>query len=336
MNRINRTQALVIATFLLLIFAIVYHVWADWGLITIHARGTPLSKVIASMERQGHANIQTDMPLDTPVTMDVDKVHLNTALETLSTATNSRWRLLFFVAGDKPTLAAGEAAWFSGQQPNGWKMVSFPMGNMAPVDDDSADPSPPDPRTDSWTPKTAAPNPLQTFFTEAAQATNAGFAFPTDWNPTVDKAPDPGVVQHVVPKLLSATRSRDDEVFFLSKNGGGGRGPGGGQFGGGGGGGQLDPDLFAERVQSQIDRLPPEERTEAQSNFDTERAFWKSLQTMTDDQRQAAIMQHMQDPVVQQMMANRMDGRDGMMSHEQRTQRFANYANRKMQITGKL
>ncbi len=336
MNRINRTQALVLSTFLLLIFAIVYHVWANWGLITIHAKAMPLGKVIASMERQGHANIQTDMSPDTPVTMDVDHVHLNTALETLATVSNSRWRLLFFVAGDKTTLKAGELAWFSGQKPSDWKMLSFPMPYMVPLDDDAADNIPPDPRTDSWNPKTTAPNPLQTFFAEAAQATNAGFAFPTDWNPTVDTAPPAGVVQHVVPKLISYARGHDDEVFFLSQNGRGPGGPPGGQAGGGGGDLQLDPDLLAERVQSQIDRLPPEEKAEAQSNFDAERAFRKSLEGMTEEERAAAWMAHMQDPVVQQMIANRIDGRDGMMNHDQRTQRYSNYVNRKMQITGKM
>jgi hypothetical protein len=330
----NRTQALVISTVLLLIFAIIYHIWAGWGLITIHAKGMPLGKVIASMERQGRANIQTDMSLDTPVTMNVDKVHLNYALEVLSTVTDSRWRLLFFAAGDKATLDIGEKAWFAGQQPTDWKMLSFPMGNLVPLTDDSADSVPPDPRTDAWTPKTTAPNPLQTFFAEAAMATNAGFAFPTDWNPTVDKAPSAGVVQHVLPKLISDARGHDDEIFFLSQNG---RRPGG-QAGGPGPGSdlQFDPDLLAERVQSQIDRLPPEQKADAQSNFDVQEAFRKSLQGMTDDERRAAWMAHMQDPVIQQMIQNRQDGRDAMMNHDQRVQRFSNYVNRKMSITGKL
>ncbi len=336
MNRINRTPALILSTILLLVFAIVYHIWANWGLITIHAKGMPLGKVLASMQRQGHANIQTDMSQDTPVTMNVDKVPLNYALEVLATVTDSRWRLLFFAAGDKETLKMGEQTWFGGQQPNGWKMLSFPMGNLVPLDDDSADNVPPDPRTDTWTPKTTAPNPVQTFFAEAAMATNAGFAFPTDWNPTVDKAPSAGVVQHMLPKLISDAHGHDDEVFFLSQNRRGGPGGQAGGPGGGGGDLQFDPDLLAERVQSQIDRLPPEQKAEAQSNFDAEMAFRKSLQGMTDDERRAAWMQHMQDPVIQQMMQNRQDGRDAMMNHDQRMQRFSNYVNRKMQITGKL
>ena len=332
---VNRTQFLVISTVLLLLFALIYHVWADWGLITIHARQMPLGKVIASMERQGHVKIETDLSGDTPVTMDVVKVHINDALESLTANTDSRWRLLYFVAGDKATLKSGEDSWFGGQKPTDWKMVSFPLGNMVQLDpEDDADTASPDPRGDTWTPKTPGPAPVQTFFTEAAQATDAGFAFPSDWNPTVDSAPSAGVVQHVIPKLISAAHGHEDELFFVSQNRGGGgpRAAGDAE----GGQGNFDPDLFAARVQDQINRLPPEERTEAQSNFDTEKAFRASLQNMTDDQRRAAWTTHMQDPAVQAAMANRMDGRDGQMNHDQRMQHYSNYVNRKMSITGKM
>ena len=332
---VNRTQVLAITVVLLLIFAVIYHIWAGWGLITIHAKQEPLGKVIASMERQGHAKIQTDIPGDTAVTMDVVKVPLTDALETLSVVTESRWRLLYFAAGDKSTLKSAELSWFSGQRPDGWKMVSFPMGNTIALDDDE-DAAPLDPRGDIWTPRTAAPAPVQTFFLEAAQLTNAGFAFPDAWNPTVQYAPRPGMVNRVVPKLISAAGGREDEVFFLSKpaargprNGAGGAGAGlSGNF-------RPDFDLLAARTQSEINRLPPDERGQAQINFDTEQAFRKSLQDMTDDQRRQAFLQHMQDPQVQQQIANRLDARDGRMNHQQRLQHFQSYVNRKLAATGK-
>lgn len=337
MNRINRTQVLLVSTVLLLLFAVVYHVWADWGLITIHANKEPLGKVIASMERQGHATIQTDMPDSVPVTMDVVKAPINDALETLSVVTNSRWRLLYFAAGDKATLKTGETAWLGGQRPDGWRMVSFPLGNLIQLDDDP-DAAPPDPRQDLWTPKAAAPAPVQTFFNEAAQLTSAGFAFPDAWNPTVTSTPKAGMVEYVVPKLIKSAHGRVDQIFFLSLNRGPGAGGGGRNFAGGGGPGgfQFDPALFAERIQNQINRLPPEERTEAQSNFDAEQAFRTSLANMTDEQRREAWMAHMQDPAVQQAMSNRMDGQEGRMNHDQRMQRFANYNTRKLTIQGKM
>jgi hypothetical protein len=330
---VNRTQVLVIVTVLLLLFAIIYHIWAGWGLITIHAKQEPLGKVIASMERQGHATIQTDMPGDTPVTMDVVKVPLTDALETLSVNTESRWRLLYFVAGDKATLKTGELTWFSGQRPDGWKMVSFPFGNTFATEDDP-DPTPLDPRLDVWTPRTAAPAQVQTFFAEAAQLTNAGFAFPGDWNPTVSSTPPSGIVERVIPKLIKSARGKEDELFFLSKNTRRGPATPGGpgvasDF-------QFDPDLLAARIQAEISRLPEEQRTEAQNNFATQQAFQASLKGMTDDQRRAAWMAHMQDPEVQQQMANRMDANEARMNHDQRMQRMQNYVNRKMQARGKM
>jgi hypothetical protein len=333
---VNRAQLLAIATVLLLVFAIIHHIWANWGLITIHARQEPLGKVIASMERQGHAKIETDIPGDTPVTMDVVKVQLTDALETLSVTTDSRWRLLYFAAGDKSTLKSAELSWFDGQKPDGWKMVSFPMGGMggggffASGDDD--DPAPLDPRGDVWTPQTAAPAPVQNFFLEAAQLTNAGFAFPATWNPTVNSAPHPGTVNRVVPKLIRAAGGREDEVFFISKTRRGPRNPADATadtF-------RPDFDLLAERTQAEINRLPPDARSEAQANFDATQAFRKSLRNMTDDERRQAWQQHLQDPQVQQQFASQMDSRDSRMNHDQRMQHIQNYLTRKLTAMGKM
>lgn len=57
---------------------------------------------------------------------------------------------------------------------------------------------------------------------------------------------------------------------------------------------------------------------------------------MTDDQRRAAWMAHMQDPKVQQQMADRMDGRDSRLNHDQRAQHMQSYVNRKMTAMGKM
>jgi hypothetical protein len=328
---LNRTQILVLATALLIVFAVVHHIWADWGLITIHAKGQPLGKVVASIERQGHARIETDMPRDTPVTMDCVKVPLTDALETLSVTTESRWRLLYFVAGDKSAIKTAEVSWFGGQKPDGWKMLSFPMGNFLALTDEEAPPL--DPRGDLWNPRTAAPAAVQAFFNEAAQATNASFAFPESWNPTVKSAPPSGTVERAVPKLVRAAGGRLDQLFFLSKNR---RGPRPDRGGGDGPGAGMDFDLMAERMQSEINRLPDDQRGDAQAQFDAQQAFRKSLANMSEDDRRQAFQQHMQDPQVQQQMINRMDSQDSRMNHDQRMQRTQNFVNRKLTAMGKL
>lgn len=331
---VNRAQALAVATALLLLYAVISHIWAGWGLITVHAKAEPLSKVLATMQRQGHAKIQTDLPLDTPVTMDVNKVQLTDALETLSVVTEARWRLLYFIAGDKATLNTGETAWFGGQHPDGWKMLSFQMGGgMFNFGDPDA--APLDPRGDTWSPKTAAPAPVQTFLTEASQATNASFAFPVAWNPTVTRVPSSGTVTKVVPKLVSAAGGHEEQMFFLAKNER--RGPR--QDRGGGpvtGDFHPDFDLLAQRAQNEINRLPDDQRADAQAFFNSQEAFRKSLAGMTDDQRRQAFMQHMQDPQLQDQMAAQQDARDARSTHNQRMQRMQNYVNRKLTAMGKL
>jgi len=329
-NSNNKNQILAIVTVVLLFVAVVYHIWADWGLVTIHAKQMPLGKVIASIERQGHARIETDIDSSTPVTMDVVKVPLSYALEKLSVVASARWRLLYFAAGDKATLKTGEDAWFGGQHPTDWTMLSFPLGNMIQLDDDEDAPVL-DPRQDTYTPKAPAPAALQTYFTEAAQATTAGFAFPTAWNPTVDSTPAGSIVEKIIPKLISKAHGRSDQVFYLTANN-----QNRGQGGFADNLTQLDPDLLAQRVQDEINRLPPEQKTEAQNNFDAQRAFQATLVNMTQEERAAAWMQHLQDPAFQQGMMNRQDARDAMMNHDQRMQRYSNYVNRKLSATGKL
>jgi hypothetical protein len=324
---VNRSKTLAIATFLLLAFAVVHYIWANWGLVTVHAREVPLGKVIASIQRQGHAHIATDMPLDTPVTMDVDKVPVTDALETLSINTDSRWHLVFLAAPDKSAIKTAELTWFGGQKPDDWTLLSFGFGgNMFSGDESTA---PPDPRGDLWNPKTAAPAPVQTFFGEAVQATNASFAFPTAWNPTVSKVPASGEVGKIAPKLISLAGGKYDQVFLVSKNVRRGPRPDGTAAI------QPDLDLLAERAQNQINRLPPDQRGDAQAAFDAEQNFRKSLAGLSDADRAQAWAQHMQDPNVQQQMANRMDAQDARMNHDQRMQRIQNYVNRKMAAMGK-
>jgi hypothetical protein len=327
----SRAKALAISTLLLLVFAVAHHIWANWGLVTVHARQQPLARVISSIQRQGRATIQTDLPGDTLVSMDCVKVPVADALETLAANTQSRWRLVYIAAGTRTALKS--FAWAGSQVPDGWKMLSIPFGNIAAFAGDDAPAQ--DPRQDPWTLKTAAPAPIQSFFLEAAQATNASFAFPADWNPNVKSAPASGIVDKLIPKLVSAANGYHTEVFLLTR--GGQRGPRNNDAAAADPQAlQIDPDLLAQRAQNQINRLPDAERIEAQVAFDSEMAFRKSIAAITDpDARRAAMQQHMQDPAVQQMMANRMDGADGRLSHDQRVQHNQNYVNRKLAAMGK-
>ena len=102
-----------------------------------------MSKVIRSIEKQGHVTIKTNIDLTKPVVMNVDEVSLAEAMETLSVTTESRWRLAYFVAPDKSTLNVAMANFAAGQRNEGWRTVHVPL--IAPSRADEPDVLP-DPR----------------------------------------------------------------------------------------------------------------------------------------------------------------------------------------------
>ena len=90
----NRIRVLLLATIVLVVANFAYHWWRDRGLITIHSENSPASKVVRDLEKQGGITFKTNVPPETPVRMNVDKVPLVEAIETLSTVLEARWRLL--------------------------------------------------------------------------------------------------------------------------------------------------------------------------------------------------------------------------------------------------
>ncbi|MEI9898403.1 MAG: hypothetical protein WDN28_32240 [Chthoniobacter sp.] len=108
---------------LLLILAgeVGHYIWSRWGLITVHSHGQTLSQIIRSIEKQGHVTIRTNLDLTKPVDMYVDAVPLAEALETLAVNTEARWRLAYYVAPDKSTIATAQATFAAGQRNEGWQ-----------------------------------------------------------------------------------------------------------------------------------------------------------------------------------------------------------------------
>ncbi|MEI6493162.1 MAG: hypothetical protein WCO94_11490, partial [Verrucomicrobiota bacterium] len=79
----NRKTLLLATAGAVLVLAIAWYFWPD-GLITLDFKNAPVSKVIASIQRQGHVRIGTNVPPETPVTIQMKRVPLMDALETLS------------------------------------------------------------------------------------------------------------------------------------------------------------------------------------------------------------------------------------------------------------
>jgi len=342
--KLSRNQWVLVALFFLLTGEIGYYIWSHWGLVTVHSRGESLSQVIRSIEKQGHVTIKTNLDVTQPVSMWVTKVSVAEAMETLSTVTDSRWRLTYFIAPDKGAIATAIATMSSGQRNDGWKRMYVPLPPLGEEPEVM-----PDPRKDSWVVKAPAEATLQAYLQEAAKNVSASFTVPESFNPPIKAPPKSGPIGSAVSKLASMANGKYEEIFVLqglprqADRGEGGRRDGGddgeprfaGNFGGPGGPrGGFDRNAMEERIQNEINKLPPSERAAAQAEHDERRKFFESLRDLTPEERQQKLAQMMNDPTIQERMDNTNNARDGRRTPQQRVARASNYMQRMSQASG--
>jgi hypothetical protein len=336
--KLQRNHWIMLALVLALTAEVGHYIWAHWGLITVHSKGQPLSQVIRSIEKQGHVTIKTNMDLTKPVVMRVDEVSLAEALETLSVVTEGRWRLAYFVGPDKSTVNVALANFTADQKNEGWRTVYVPL--VAPVGEELA--VLPDPRKDSWVVKTVQDATLQAYLTEAAKNVSASFLVPEGFNPAVKSPPASGAISSALPKLVSAAKGKYEEVFILqgsNRQAEGGdrerrdRGDGETRFAGNFGGG-FDRDAFEERIQNEINKLPPEERPAAQKEHEDQKQFFTALRDMSPEDRAKMMQQMMSDPNMQEKMDNASAARDSRRSPQQKAARANSYLQRLSAVHG--
>ena len=330
----NRNRWLLSFTALVVVAGVLHHVWSNWGLVTIHSEKEPLLKVIRAIEKQGRITIKTDLDLSTPVRMNVDKVVVSEALETLATVTDARWRLAFFVAGDKASISNAVASvTATGKRPEGWKTAFFPVPPIAELSE-----IPPDPRRAVWTVATPAEPKVQAYLKAAAGQVSAMFFFPESWNPDVTSAPKSGPITQVLPKLASAARGESQTMFLLQK--------GGGRFAAGpagedgerpdrettGGRRGFDAAAMEERMKAQLAQLPADRRATAEAELAERKALFASLKDLTPEERRAKMEEVMSDPSRQEKMDAVMAAQDARRTPEQRLERSHKYVDRKDQL----
>jgi len=342
----QRNHWLIAAALLLLVGNLIWYVWGNWGLITIHSEDKSLAEIIRSIEKQAGVTVKTDLDTGVPLRMHVDKVKLTEALETLSTLSDSRWRLAYLVGPDKGAIAGALGSFTSGQRVEGWKAVSVSAPGM--VDDLNLLP---DPRTDLWEVKPAKEPKLQAYLQQAARTVSANFIYPTDWNPEVSTPPKSGPISKILPRLAKAVQGRFEEVFLLQRSGRGGPGEDAGDDGdgprfasmeGGGGGrtrtgfdrdrGGFDREAMEERIQAEIKKLPPADRAVAQQEHEERKKFFEEMRDLPPEQRAAKAQEFMNNDANAERMEKAASARDARRSPQQKIARARKYLDRKAQI----
>jgi len=341
----KRQFRLPLLTLLLLVGYLGWYLWSNWGLITIHADNQALSEVIRSIEKQGRVTIKTNMDPATKVTLNLEKVALAEALESLSVVADARWRLTYFIAPDRSAISAVLAEIASGKRPEGWKTHYVPM---PPVGLEAPEVLP-DPRKDLWEVSPVQEGTLQAYLQQASRHVSASFQVPESYNPAVASAPSGGPIRKSLAKLVSTAKGSYEEVFLLQGDrrerteegerrrgddgprfaGNFGDGPGPGRGSGGGGG--FDRSATDERIQNELKKLPEAERVVAQQEYEERKKAFEEIRNMTPEQREQAFQNMMNDPRAEERMEKAMSAREARRSPQQRVERGQRYRDRKQQ-----
>ena len=329
----NRKSIRLAAAGVLTVLAAIWFFWPD-GLITLDFKDAPVTKVIASIERQGHVRIGTNVPPETLVTIHMKKVHLMDALETLSVRVEGELRVVFAGASTKAQATAALEELASGKRSDQWAVAWFPSMGMLAGD------TPPDPRFLAVKPEAAEKKDLQSALLQVAVKSGVMTAVPRDWNPDAKMPKNTATAASIVRQLINSSGGQGQESFLIIARGGRDGRPGGppdggdrgGQAGGPRGREGMNPEWLAQRAEAAIAQLPPDERLAAKADFDAMRKSWEEVRALPEDQRRAKMEELMNRPDVQDKMAARQDARDSRQSPQQREQRMKAYIARKQEM----
>ncbi|MFZ4775524.1 MAG: hypothetical protein ACOYM3_09190 [Terrimicrobiaceae bacterium] len=339
----NQKNILLAVAAAILVVGLIRLFWSD-GLITLNFKDAPVAKVISSIERQGHVRIATNVAPETLVTIQMTRVPLMEALETLSVRIEGELRAAFVGAPTKAQAAAALEELKSGKPSDQWTVAWFPsMGALSVT-------TIPDPRTLDVKPEAGEKKDLQSALQQVALKSGIMTAVPRDWNPEAKMPAKTAPAAVLAKQLISSSGGQVQESFLIvvRENRDGGRGgppgpggPGGGDRAGqpgGDGGGQrfnrdgMNPEWMAQRAQAAIAQLPAEERPAAQADFDAMRKFWEEVRALPEDQRRPKMEEFFNRPEVQQKMEERQAASDARRTPEQREKRMKNYVERKKQM----
>lgn len=352
MTDINRMK--VLGGILLLLLGLFLWNWiAGWGLVTIRAYDDTFASIQRSIERQGGIKIVSNVPPDTRLGMEVEKVSAAEAVEVLAARVDGRWSVTYVSGPSKPEIADGIQVVVAGDSNDDFRILRARGGWMPAFD------AVPDVRKIRWEVSAMEEATLGAYLNQLVQKTGASVVMPTSWNPAMPTPPKGGEAGSSVRSMVQAAGGRVEEVFSISAraDGDGNRGEWGGDgewsWAGGGGrqgsqnatgeqrqrevpagagaadGRRPNPEWARERMVAQIEQLPLGEREVARKDYEEMQTFMEEVRQMNSDQRQAAIEQRMNDPAAQERMLERELRRDLNRGPDRRAARYRNYISRK-------
>ena len=328
LSTIPRRQLVLFGVALLLLVILIARWIGSWGLVTIHVKDIPLSKVIGSIARQGHVRIESSLDPSTLVSLDVDKVPPVGAIDLLSVRADASWRLVYLAAPSQGDLNAAVTSLQGTGSINGWTAAFYPG---APFSENGLTI---DPRRLSLTIAGAAQD-LSQLLDQAAQKSGVMTVLPKDWAPAHATLPKPGTVATVIPFLIKGARGKVATFFYLSERlrRWGAERPESDQNQ------QVDqtprswekmnPEWREQRQLAQIALLPQSEQVEAKKKLLERKALFAEMQGLTPEERRAKWQQMMANPDMFLQMQDHQLLRQTQRTPAQQINRAAGYLNRK-------
>jgi len=321
------------AVFLLLVSIFVARWIAGWGLVTVHVHDVPLGKVIASIARQGHVRIESSLDANKLVSLDVTRVPVIEAIDTLAIRADTAWRLVYLAAPSKSELIAAVMNLRGTGKLEEWTTYFYPGPPLA--ESEALDPRYLELKMEG------SDRELSKLLNQAAQKSGVMTAFPKEWAPSFSSLPKANQVRQVIPSLVKSAQGVTAEFFFLSDR----ERRGGGPFASSGEAppgdapppsendrGAMNPDWIEQRQLAQIAKLPPEQQEAAKKEVQELKALFASMKGLTPEQRRAQMQQMMSNPDLQEKMADRMLLRDLKRTAQQRITRAIKYIDHKAAI----
>lgn len=317
---------------------------ASRNIVTLHVRNAPLAEVMKSLRWQTWESFRWSDKIEGAVTLDVEKMPLEEALDIIGDQTSSRWTAIYPIYKSKTALASldralkGEIEFskssftnlagrgFGGPMRGGFGETVLNQNKLVSLNFTNKD-------------LALAASALSRFAQAQVLPENGPSA-------KIDLVLEQEEFDQAVAKVAKSAKRSWTKLYALQPGRGGfagrGGGPGGppgigapgeggprgrgfGGFGGPGGMGErlanLTPEQRAQmekRQQEFMETLPPEQRQEMQDR----REAMQIMQSLPEDQRRQAMEARMNSPEMQQRMEQRMSSGIRNSTPEQRRERY--------------